>query len=261
MSATLTGALPVAWRADRYLSAISGRWASARVLGDDRGVLLVLVHGDGGASLAGRGDPARVGELLGALDPATVDGWAPAHWLSVPRQTPVATDLLDALRLAPFSTWDWMSTDAPPEPQAGDALVRPLDRVREADAARACLAVANPGTTADPLGPDEAGWWAVEQDGDLVGVIGARREPGTRDGAESWHLHGLGVLPRARRTGAGAALTATATRAALAHGAQFVSLGMYADNDGARRIYRRLGFRTDAENASYGPVGVQRPPD
>ncbi|WP_019137091.1 GNAT family N-acetyltransferase [Cellulomonas massiliensis] len=261
MSATLAGALPVAWRGDRYLSAIGARWACARVLGDEDGVLLVLEHDDGGPSLAGRGDPRTVGRLLASLHDPSPRWSAPAHWLSVPRGTPVDRAQLDALGLEPFSTWDWMSTASAPAPQAGEAVVRPLDREREAEAARACLRVANPSTTADPTGPDEAGWWAVERDGAVVGVIGARREPGTRAGEQSWHLHGLGVLPTARRTGAGAALTAAATRGALEAGAEFVSLGMYADNDGARRIYRRLGFRTDAENASYGPVGTVRPPD
>jgi len=260
VSGTLTRGLPLAWHQDRYLCAIGERWAHAEVRGDERGVLLVLRHDDGSASLAGRGDPAAVGALLGGL-PHDASSWpGGARWLSVPRGTPVEEALLGVLGLTPFSTWDWMSTTSAPPVQPGEALVRPLDRAREADAVRACLREANPGTTADPTGPDEAGWWGVERDGVLVGVIGARREPGTSPGARSWHLHGLGVLPTARRTGAGAALTAVATRAALAAGAELVSLGMYADNDVARRIYQRLGFRTDVENVSYGPVGADRPP-
>jgi predicted GNAT family acetyltransferase len=52
------------------------------------------------------------------------------------------------------------------------------------------------------------------------------------------------VRPGARGQGLGAALTAGASRALLAEGAEWVSLGMWDDNDGARRIYHRLGFRT-----------------
>jgi ribosomal protein S18 acetylase RimI-like enzyme len=73
-------------------------------------------------------------------------------------------------------------------------------------------------------------------------------------------VHGLGVLPSLRRTGAGTALTAALTRAAFAGGASWVSLGMYARNDAARRIYRRLGFDTDMELRSFSPAGAQRPP-
>lgn len=76
----------------------------------------------------------------------------------------------------------------------------------------------------------------------------------------SWHLHGLGVVPELRGTGLGTALSATAVRAGLAAGAQWVSLGMYARNDDARRIYHRLGFRTDAELTSFSPAGADRPP-
>lgn len=75
----------------------------------------------------------------------------------------------------------------------------------------------------------------------------------------SWHLHGLAVLPQTRRRGLGAALTAAATAAGLDAGADWVSLGMYADNAGARRLYERLGFVTQARMASYGPQGVTRP--
>ena len=73
-------------------------------------------------------------------------------------------------------------------------------------------------------------------------------------------MHGLGVLPRLRGTGTGTALTAAAVRAGLRSGASWVSLGVYVQNDAARRIYTRLGFRTDAELTSFSPVGTLRPP-
>ena len=81
--------------------------------------------------------------------------------------------------------------------------------------------------------------------------------PATR---ASWHVHGLGVLPAAagqrHRDGADRGRDARGPAA----GASWVSLGMYAQNDGARRIYRRLGFRTDAELTSFSPAGTRRPP-
>jgi ribosomal protein S18 acetylase RimI-like enzyme len=67
---------------------------------------------------------------------------------------------------------------------------------------------------------------------------------GRPGGRGSAHLHGLGVRPGERGRGLGAALTAAAVRRLLADGGDWVSLGMWDDNDGARRIYQRLGLRT-----------------
>ena len=43
-------------------------------------------------------------------------------------------------------------------------------------------------------------------------------------------------------------------------GAAWVSLGMYADNTAARRLYSALGFVVEGEFSSYGPTGAT-PPD
>ncbi|MBC7291242.1 MAG: GNAT family N-acetyltransferase, partial [Actinotalea sp.] len=177
------------------------------------------------------------------------------------RGTDVPAGILDALGLEPFSTWDWLLTEAPPAPVAGEDAVVRLDPRAEGGAVADCLAEANPGTTADPTGPHEAAWVGVrDDDGRLLGVFGAQVRGGADDTGFSWHLHGLGVRPAARGRGLGAALTAVLTRAGFAAGAQWVSLGMYADNDAARRIYHRLGYVTLAEFSSYGPAGSARPP-
>ncbi|MEZ0449628.1 GNAT family N-acetyltransferase [Cellulomonas sp. ICMP 17802] len=245
--------LPPRWREDRMLLTDRARWDAVEVLGDDDGVLLVL----GGAdrpNLFGRGDPRVVDRLVAGLDRGA------ARWMSVPRGSAPAPEVLDRLALVPFSTWDWLSTSvAPPADVPGERSVRRLDPVAEADAIRACLGAANPGTSADPTGPEEIGWWGVEVDGSLVGVVGAAERGGPGD-ARSWHVHGLGVLPGMRGTGMGTALTAAVTREGLAGGASWVSLGMYAQNAGARRIYHRLGYRTEAELTSFSPAGAERPP-
>lgn len=54
-------------------------------------------------------------------------------------------------------------------------------------------------------------------------------------------LAGLTVAPDQRGRGLGAALTAGMTRALLARH-DTVALGVYTDNVGAARLYRRLGF-------------------
>lgn len=244
--------LPPRWRQDRMLLGDRHRWDVVDVLGDDRAVVL-LIGGSDRPSVLGRGEPAQVDRLVADAD------LGPARWMSVPRGSSPGAATLAGLGLVPFSTWDWLSTDVVPPMVAGEGDVRELDRERDADAIRACLAEANPGTSADPSGPDELGWWGVHVGGVLGGVVGVSERGGPGD-ARSWHVHGLGVRPRLRGTGTGTALTAAVVRAGLQSGASWVSLGMYAQNDGARRIYRRLGFRTDAELTSFSPAGAQRPP-
>lgn len=244
--------LPPRWREDRMLLGDRSRWSAVEVLGDDDAVVLVI-GGPDRPSLLGRGDPASVDRLVAAQDVGH------ARWMSVPRGSRPRADVLARLDLVPFSTWDWLSTDAAPPGVAGESSVVRLDPQADADRIRTCLHSANPETSADPTAPDELGWWGVEVDRALGGVVGVSARRGVRDDA-SWHVHGLGVLPTLRGSGMGTALTAAATRAGVLAGASWVSLGMYAQNDTARRIYRRLGFRTDAELTSFGPAGSERPP-
>ena len=56
------------------------------------------------------------------------------------------------------------------------------------------------------------------------------------------HISSVATGPEFRRNGYGAALTAWVTRAFLAEGRSPATLGMYAWNDTARRMYRRLGY-------------------
>ena len=245
--------LPPRWREHRMILGDRIRWDAVEVLGDDDGVVL-LIGGPERPSVLGLGDPATVDRVVAGADVG------PARWMSVPRGCRPQPGVLDGLGLVPFSAWDWLSTGAGlPAHVPGEAQVCRLDPVGDADSIRSCLRASNPETSADPAGPDELGWWGVHADGQLAGVVGAVARGAEGDG-RSWHVHGLGVLPTLRRTGAGTALTAALTRAALADGASWVSLGMYAQNDAARRIYRRLGFRTDTEMSSFSPPGTQRPP-
>ncbi len=56
------------------------------------------------------------------------------------------------------------------------------------------------------------------------------------------HLASIVTHGDHRGSGLGAAVTAWLTRRLLDAGSGVVTLGMYSDNDGARRVYRRLGF-------------------
>jgi predicted GNAT family acetyltransferase len=67
------------------------------------------------------------------------------------------------------------------------------------------------------------------------------------------HLASIATAAAVRGQGLGAAVTAWLTRALLAqHGR--VTLGMYADNEVARRMYRALGYR-DTHLFSSGRFG------
>ena len=256
-------ALPARWRQDRQLLGDRARWTAAEAEGDDEGLLLAIT-GPRRSVLLGRGAPARVAELVATRAQRHADAGAPAvGWMNVPRGTLLPDDVLATLGLSRFSSWDWLSTDVVPTGRDDAGAVVRLDAVRELDAIRDCLAEANPGTSANPEAPEEVGWWGVRDPavaGRLLGVIGAARRGGRRDGEASWHLHGLGVRPSARGRGLGEALTTVATAEGLAAGCPWVSLAMYADNERARRIYHRLGFATEVELDSYGPAGATRPP-
>lgn len=255
-----------AWSTDRMLLGDRARWAGATVTRtpDERSLLVAADRGDR-LVLFGRGDPGGVVDLLHARveqQHAAGTGRADqAGWMSVPRGAVVPEEVLRGLRLEPFSTWDWLLAEAPPAPVPGEGDVVVLEPGRDAAEITLCLGEANPGTTADPTGPHEAAWVGVRgRDGALDGVFGAQVRGGSDETGLSWHLHGLGVRPAARGRGLGAALTAALTRAGFAAGAEWVSLGMYADNDVARRLYHRLGYVTLAEFASFGPTGSTRPP-
>lgn len=256
MTEDVLARLPARWRADRLLSGDRSRWTDVEPFGDDDGLLLaVRADGRPGVTLLGRGDGARVDRAL----VAAVGRLDDVRWMSLPRTSRPSAEVLRALRLRPFSTWDWMASDTVPPTVAGEDLVRSLDLRRDAAAIRDCLAGSNPTTSADPESAGEIGWWGVEDHRSLVGVVGVSARAATGDRA-SWHVHGLGVRPEARGTGLGSALTAVATRTGLAEGAEWVSLGLYASNDTARRLYARLGFRTEAELSSFAPAEADRPP-
>jgi len=244
-------ALPPRWRDDRVVLTDRHKLAHARVLGDDDGLVL-LVDGPGGLSVAGYGPDGRAVGIVASLVEAG-QLRPPLRWLSLPRATDLPTRLCDALHVQPLPGWDWMSTTAVVG-VPGTERVERLDVKADLPAILDCLGESNPTTESHPADAHEAGWWGVREAGRLVGVIGAGRRGGTAEAGFSWHLHGLGVRPDGRRGGLGTALLVAATAQGLAAGADWVSLGVWAANEPALRIYRRLGFRTDHQGRSYRPI-------
>jgi GNAT superfamily N-acetyltransferase len=163
-----------------------------------------------------------------------------AQHLSVPRrhQPVVARHLHLGER---GGDWNWMWTvTAPPAVPGGERVTTLDEGCREE--LTAFLAEHSPRTHGQPFARPNQWWVGVRDDEGRLLACGAS-EPSL---AGTPTLTGIATDARVRRHGLGAAVTAHLTRAAVsAHGA--CALGMYADNDVARRVYTRLGFVTGME--------------
>lgn len=184
--------------------------------------------------LASIGDPPRVAELV-----ATAVCEVPeVPRLSVSRGT---LPLLPAwLHVEGATDWDFRSTTVPPARQPGEERAGWLDDAADGEV-KELLTVANPDTSTWP-GEAKVRRWA--------GIRGARDRldaclADTSGANGVGHFAAISTRPDARGQGLGAAVTAWATRRLFEEGGDIVTLGMYADNAVARRIYARLGFTDD----------------
>lgn len=176
---------------------------------------------------------ADVDEAARAV-PAVVAQAPEVDWITLPRgAVPPLAEVVDP---DVGDDWEWMSTDAPPPPQPHEEAVVPL-RDDDCDAVAVLLHAASPRHSA---APDELGvrWFGVREGAGRLRACAALQQVGP--GVP--HLASIATHPDERGRGLGAAVTAAATRAALRSGAPVVTLGMYSDNDVARRLYARLGF-------------------
>ena len=80
-------------------------------------------------------------------------------------------------------------------------------------------------------------------DASPIGLATSHAVPASLAMGRFWQLRDLYVLPGSRRQGAAAALISAVREAALAAGAQRLSLVTERDNHAALGLYRRLGFR------------------
>ena len=151
-------------------------------------------------------------------------------------------------RIGPGDDWDWFWTDVAPPSVPGEERVERL--VDADDEIRALLAVASPRHSAVPGAVGIERWVGVRDPrGRLLAI--AADEPMRPDVP---HLASIATHPDVRGTGLGAAVTAALTRQLLVEGHEVVTLGMYADNVVARRMYLRLGYRCAHEFSSRAVV-------
>ena len=158
----------------------------------------------------------------------------PTYGLTVPR---TAWPLLpDALRPRQWTAWDFWWTDAAPGLQPGEEGAGWLTAD---DELLALLEQASPRRMANPGDPHVLRWCGIrDRSGALVACAAE-----VTDMANAPHLAGVAVAPESRSRGLGRAITAWLTRQLLSEGHPVVTLGMYADNEPARRAYRAIGYR------------------
>ncbi|MGN6414331.1 GNAT family N-acetyltransferase [Flexivirga sp.] len=187
-------------------------------------------HIHGISVLGGQDVPALLDAVLEELPP-DVNG------LAVERQFLALVQQRLGSRLAAGGDWDWMWTElAPPRAPAEPELVE-LDDLRDATEITALNQVGNPTAESEPGTGRTRLWLGARESGRLIAAGAMHLTP-----AGAPHLAGIVVHPRARGRGLGVAVTGgLARRAVDEYGV--CSLGMYADNDRARAIYERLGFR------------------
>ena len=192
------------------------------------------------------GPPAAVAELVADL----LTG---QHGLRALTPTPrgitvphLALPLLEEdLRPPEYGDWNWWWTDTlpPHEPAEREVQLLPVatDPLVRGEVAE-LLAEASPTASADAAEPTVRTWCGSRDRAGRLVACGADR-PMVHGGRVVPHLSSIATHPDARGRGYGGAVTAWLIRYALSvQGSPVATLGMYADNDAARSVYRRLGL-------------------
>jgi GNAT superfamily N-acetyltransferase len=158
--------------------------------------------------------------------------------VSLPRDADV--HLQPSYVLDPRNDWEWFVTWEAPPAQPHEDRVRWLDEQVDGDDITALLAEWSPRHDVMPGDQGVRRWCGLRGDNGLLAVAAhTEHRPGVP------HLASIATTGAVRRRGLGAAVTAWLTRQLLAEGTGWVTLGMYSDNDVARRMYLRLGYQCD----------------
>lgn len=193
-----------------------------------------------GRSLTAIGQPSEAAVLVSAVRETGTS----ADHLTIPAGT---------VPLLPFTVgdgndWDWFWTATPPTPRPGEASVVHLDvtdsRIRSEVVG--LLDIGAPGASTRPSDADATGssattWFGIRRYVDGAAVLVACAARSMRDPGIA-HLSSITTHPDHRGRGLAGDLTTALTRRDLDNGARAMTLGMYADNDVARRVYEKIGF-------------------
>lgn len=245
-------ALPQRWAEHPFVRGELGRWGAAWFWHNEA-ALLVSTTGRF-SPMPGRdrslwviGDPPAGAQLVQEHAEEALAGSAP-RTVSLSRGT---WDLLPHGLREAFDTpgvghWDWMWTEQMPPPAPREEQVRALSVTEHGPAISALQDLALPGTrfTVERPGSRWFGWF--DDGGQLRCVVGAT------DFVSTVHMGGIATDPAWQGRGLGTAVITAVTRAGVQTFGQ-ASLGMYANNDAARRLYQRLGFAVGLEVESHHP--------
>lgn len=157
--------------------------------------------------------------------------------VSVPQR--YATALAQTYPVTTGGDWDWMWTTTVPPLHPAEQQIIELDDTADAAEIEIFARQHNPRVWTEIGTGAVHQWLAIRApSGDLLAVGGAESED---SGVP--HLAGIVTHTGYRGHGWGTAISAALTRSALADHA-VCTLGMFSDNDAARAVYRRLGYRT-----------------
>ncbi len=207
---------------------------------------------DGTAVVWRSGHPWSVGPVLHALGPPAAAGAAlaghaqPGDEAVVARRTHVDPATLG---LGPEHRWTLRLRSAACPSQHGEDRVDWLsDDAPTRSAIEHLLDLANPRPAVRPGAAIGGRWCGAYEDGMLVACAAETVLAWPRG-----HLSSLAVHPEMRRAGLGGAVTAWFVRQSLAGGAPEVLLAVDGGNDGADRLYDRLGFDAWPMSGYYRP--------
>jgi ribosomal protein S18 acetylase RimI-like enzyme len=100
----------------------------------------------------------------------------------------------------------------------------------------------------DPSFADWFGGFVWEHEGRIVGNVSLQRAPGRQRG---WVVCNVVVEEAYRGRGIGCRLVQAAMQEAQLRGADVILLQVHTDNEGARRLYERLGFQADGRETTW----------
>jgi GNAT superfamily N-acetyltransferase len=204
----------------------------------------------GSAHLVAVGTPADCADLLRRLVEEHGESFGS---VSLPRDAD--RHLAPAYVLQPRNDWEWLVTvDAPPRQDREDGMGWLAE-----DAGDEIGALLTAWSGRHHATPGDAGVirWAGARDPD-GGLVAVAAHTEHRAGVP--HLASVATRGDARGQGFGGAVTAWVTRTLLEEGSGWVTLGMYSDNDVARRVYLRLGYRVDKRFTSGRLLRSTPPP-